>query len=161
MKKEEFLLGLQHALSGEVVPGVVQENLQYYRDYIQAEVQKGRSEENVLEELGDPRLIARTIIDTTPGGGDGIHETYTEGGSYQSGRGESRQKQSGQPGGSGGIRYYDLSKWYWKVLAVVIVVAVISLVCIVVGGLLSLVIPLLPVIGLIMLVMWFVRGPRR
>ena len=55
------------ALSGKVSPGVVTENLNYYEDYINTEIRKGRSEEEVLAGLGDPRLIARTIVETDPG----------------------------------------------------------------------------------------------
>ena len=39
--------------------------LRYYDDYIRSERQKGRSEADIMEELGDPRLIARTILDTS------------------------------------------------------------------------------------------------
>ncbi|MCD8084108.1 MAG: DUF1700 domain-containing protein, partial [Clostridiales bacterium] len=76
MNRGEFLQGLQNALSGNVPPAVVRENLSYYSGYIRDEMQKGRSEADVMEELGDPRLIARTIMDKTPNAGDGIYEEY-------------------------------------------------------------------------------------
>lgn len=41
MDKEEFLQGLQSALSGEVAPELVRENLQYYQEYIRTEMEKG------------------------------------------------------------------------------------------------------------------------
>ena len=63
MTKQDFLTGLEQALSGEVSRDVFLENVTYYRDYIDGEIRKGRREEEVLEELGSPRLIARTIID--------------------------------------------------------------------------------------------------
>ena len=69
MDKEEFLQGLQSALSGEVAPELVRENLQYYQEYIRTEMEKGRLEKEIMDELGSPRLIARTIIDATPGAG--------------------------------------------------------------------------------------------
>lgn len=156
MSREEFLQGLENALSGNVPPAVVRENLHYYSDYIRTEMEKGRSESEVMEELGDPRLIARTIVDTTPGAGEGVFEEYHPYGSYSR---TSRESKSSEEGGQ--IHYYDLSKWYWKLLAVVLVVAVITLVITVVTGILSLVIPLLPVIGLVILIMWFVRGSGR
>ena len=34
MNREEFLQGLRSALSGEVPPEVVRDNLQYYQEYI-------------------------------------------------------------------------------------------------------------------------------
>lgn len=69
MRKEEFLQTLRRALTGDVPPGVVEENIRYYDSYIGEEVRKGRTEEEVIREIGDPRLIARTIEDTTDGAG--------------------------------------------------------------------------------------------
>lgn len=153
MKKEEFLQGLREALAGEVPTETMRENLRYYEDYIRTEQGRGRAEDEIMEELGSPRLIARTIIDTTPGAGDGSfvnRETVSEG-FVKGGRDESDRQ-------SGGVRYYDLNKWYWKLLGIVLAVLVIMVVLMIVGGILSLVIPLLPVIGLVILIMWFVRG---
>lgn len=158
MNRGEFLEGLRNALSGEVPPSVVQENLRYYDEYIRTEIQKGRSETDVMEELGDARLIARTIIDTTPGAGEGGYEAYNgSAGRYQEER--RQQEQTGTRGPN--IHYYNLNKWYWKLIGMFLVIGVVVLVLTVVGGLLSLVIPLLPVIGLLIVIMWFVRGPRR
>lgn len=43
--------------------------MRYYQNIYPQEIASGKSEKEVLEELGDPRLIARTIIDTQ--GNDG------------------------------------------------------------------------------------------
>lgn len=37
---------------------------QYYHDYIQDAIKRGQKEKQVLDSLGDPRLIAKTLIDT-------------------------------------------------------------------------------------------------
>ena len=166
MSREEFLRGLENALSGNVPPAVVRDNLRYYDDYIRSERQNGRSEAEIMEELGDPRLIARTIMDTTPEAAEGEYEEYHPFGSYAGNGSRNSQTQETESAGtgnfgSGSIHYYNLNKWYWKLLAVVIVIAFFTLVVTIVGGLLTLVIPLLPVIGIIILVMWFVQGPRR
>ena len=159
MNREEFLRGLENALSGNVPPSVVRDNLRYYDDYIRSERQKGRSEADIMDELGDPRLIARTILDTTPGAAEGEYEEYHPFGSFAGNSGRSSQQenaqqtQSGGYSGSGNIHYYDLNKWYWKVLAVVIVILFFTLVLTIIGGILTLLIPLLPVIGIVALVM--------
>ena len=67
MNKQEFVDRLRMALNGRVSPGLVMDNVNYYQDYINTEIRKGRTEEEVLESLGDPRLIARTIIQTNGG----------------------------------------------------------------------------------------------
>lgn len=63
MTQREFLDTLKKALNSQVPPHVVTENLNYYSTYIDEEIRKGRLERDVMEELGDPRLLARTIID--------------------------------------------------------------------------------------------------
>ena len=62
MTKQEFLEKLRLALTGNVPGSVVSENLQYYEDYINTRIRLGEPEENVLKELGDARLIARSIV---------------------------------------------------------------------------------------------------
>ena len=64
MTKQEFLNRLRAALSGKLSPAFVEDNINYYEDYIDTEMRKGRTEEEVLASLGDPRLIARTIVET-------------------------------------------------------------------------------------------------
>lgn len=156
MTREEFLQGLQNALSGEVPPEIVRDNLHYYDGYIREERKNGRGEQEILDELGDPRLIARTIIDTTPGAGNGgFADSFA--GSYQDETVDSSGQGSYQ---SGNIHYYNLNKWYWKLLGIVIVIAIITLVIAVVSGILSLLVPMLPVLLMVALIMWFVRGPR-
>lgn len=74
MDKTEFLEQLRQSLSGRIEAYKVTENVRYYEDYINTQMRMGKTEEEVLGELGSPRLIARTIADTqqdTP-------ETYQE-----------------------------------------------------------------------------------
>ena len=177
MSKNEFIQGLEAALSGNVPPETVRENLIYYRDYIRTELEKGRTEQDIMDELGDPRLIARTIMDTTPGAEEGAFEPYhfrsffgegSQTGSYSQGSGygqdSSYSQNDGYTQGSGSrghVHYYDLNKWYWKLLAVVVVVLFLMLLFTLITGFLSLVIPMLPVLGLIAVIMWFVGCRRR
>lgn len=72
MSKSEFLSKLKSLLSYELPGNLVEENLDYYRGYIEEEIKKGRSESEVLDELGNPQLISRTIIDAAKSGVDGI-----------------------------------------------------------------------------------------
>ena len=60
MTKQEFLDRLRRSLHGKITPGQIVENLQFYEDYINTEIRKGASEQEVLTRLGDPRLLART-----------------------------------------------------------------------------------------------------
>lgn len=62
MNKTEYVQIIEKALVGNVSPQEVQETVAYYRDYIDMEIRKGRSEQEVLEQLGNPRLLVKSII---------------------------------------------------------------------------------------------------
>ena len=72
MTKQEFLEGLRERLLEEGADVLVPENLNYYDSYIEEEKQKGRTEEDVLAELGNPALIARSILEAAGYELDGI-----------------------------------------------------------------------------------------
>ena len=61
MGREEFLKILRESLETSLEKVAINEQLDYYEKYISDEIKKGRTEKEVLEELGDPRLIAKTI----------------------------------------------------------------------------------------------------
>lgn len=63
MTKQEFLYALETTLSEELNSIQVNEQINYYRQYIEEQVASGRSESEVLDELGDARIIAHNIID--------------------------------------------------------------------------------------------------
>ena len=64
MTKTEFLDILKESLSGKISASLLQENMNYYNEYIDSQIRMGKSEQDVMESLGDPRLIARTIVQT-------------------------------------------------------------------------------------------------
>ena len=74
MNRQEFLDKLRLALSGQIEASRVEENIAYYREYISAQIRMGQPEEAVLGNLGDPRLIAKSIISANMG-----EERYTQG----------------------------------------------------------------------------------
>ena len=63
MTRAEFLQGLKTELEGRVPYSMIQENIRYYDSYILDEVNKGADEAEVIESLGGPKIIARTIVD--------------------------------------------------------------------------------------------------
>lgn len=65
MNREEFLRQFREALEGKVSERVISENVNYYRNYINHQVGSGKSEQEVLHELGDPRLLAKTIEESS------------------------------------------------------------------------------------------------
>ena len=63
MTRREFLEDIRESLEPEVSSAVLQENMKYYNDYFDEEIRKGRTEEEIISELGDPWALAKTIID--------------------------------------------------------------------------------------------------
>jgi len=63
MTKEEFIITFRRFLAGELATNEIDEHATYYENYIAMEIGKGKKVEEVLEQLGDPRLLAKTIIE--------------------------------------------------------------------------------------------------
>ena len=63
MSKEDFFNELSESLEGEVSRKEYNESLSYYRDYFREQEALGRTEQDILDELGSGRLIAHSIID--------------------------------------------------------------------------------------------------
>nr|WP_300835101.1 DUF1700 domain-containing protein [uncultured Acetatifactor sp.] len=171
MTKREFLESLRLALGGRVTSAQLTENLEYYEDYINTETRKGRDEGEVLSELGDPRLIARTIVET--GGGSSRSSGHREAGARSEGSragqyaeydgyGEDsgwsgREADGGyQPQGPLGRGRVSLLArvplWAWLILALLVVVLILSAIFSVITALLPI---LLPILGVLFLVKVF------
>lgn len=64
MTKREFLDTLRIQLEGALAPSQIEGHLHYYNEYISEAVASGKTEQEVLAELGSPALIAKTILNT-------------------------------------------------------------------------------------------------
>ena len=64
MDKYEFVRQLNASLKGKISERELDDIMVYYQDYIDTEIKKGRSETEVLQALGSPRLLARSIAQT-------------------------------------------------------------------------------------------------
>lgn len=138
MTKSDFLNILRQTLVGEVSESVVNDNINFYSNYIDDEMRLGKSEEEVLRALGEPRLIARTIIDTNTSsyGQNATYHYSNESSEYQ-----------GEDGYSGRdnkhIRVFNLNTWYGKLLILFIILLILFLIGSVLTFLLPLVFPIL------------------
>lgn len=153
MDRNEFVSTLRAILAEEVAPSVVEDNVRYYDDYISQEIASGKSEREVLEMLGDPRLIAKTIIDTQEQqGAGGYGYAYTQPDS------EAEKGFHAEFNEEGGVdlkyKRFNLSTWYGRFLIAVVLFLVLGLIFAVVGGILSWI---LPVLFPVLLVWWLVR----
>lgn len=83
MTKLEFLDTLRSVLAGEVPESEIESNIKFYDDYIRNE-SRDNEEEYVLEQLGNPRLIAKTIIETYQVSHGPVYNNMKHSGSYNS-----------------------------------------------------------------------------
>lgn len=63
MNKTEFLKRLENSLTGHIEKDKIAENIEFYRGHIEKEILSGSPEEEIIKDLGDPRLLAKTIIE--------------------------------------------------------------------------------------------------
>lgn len=62
MNRTEYLATLERTLSQTLDPDEIRDIITYYENYMNTEMAKGKSEQEVLESLGQPRLLAKSIL---------------------------------------------------------------------------------------------------
>lgn len=145
MSRAEFLDILRESLEGEIPQAELEENLRYYKEYFERDA---RSDEELCEELGDPRLIAKSVTEAylASKGSEAAQYTGKARSEY------SRMQNHGYSTGgtqSGGITQFLHKAAFWiSVLLVIVVLAFVLRLA------LALVIPILVVV-----VLWkLIRG---
>lgn len=161
MTKTEFLDGLREGLSGAVPADVVRESVEYYNRYITESMAEGKSESQIMEELGSVRLIVKSIIDANAGAG------RNEDVQYQQEQQRQNREQKEKPRfhtdvndkGQFDVKYgkFSFNSWYGKLLLILLSVLIVAVIIALVVGLFMLAWYLLPVIAVIVLVIILVR----
>ena len=143
MDKREFIDRLQRALAGGLNSSQVAENVRYYEEYIDSEIRKGKSEADVMDQLGDPRLLAKSIIEANKraGASYGSNREYDEEVSEDIG-GDGQERNSAEN------RVVMLPGWLILLIVTVAVVVIIGIVT----SLLAFFAPVIIVILIILLV---------
>ncbi len=158
MTRQEFLQELQLALEGQLSQAAIDDHVRYYNNYIREEVRKGNTEQAVIERLGNPRLIAKTLIDTT----DQYHRAA--GREYH---GESYEREQPGKGFYAGYSQDDgwnvrmggrkLNSWYGKLFLIVAAI----LIVVVAANVVAFLLPVLVPVVLILLICSLFFGNRR
>ena len=142
MNRYEFIEKLRTALSGKATQSAINENIRYYEEYLDTEIRKGKREEDVIKELGDPRLLAKTIVEANKQGGqDGNYrEVYQD--TVDFGNGAENKNTRVHING----KEYAVPKWGIILALVLVAVIVIAIV----GTVLSIVLPIVVPVVLIL-----------
>lgn len=139
MDRIEFMERLQRSLAGGVNSSQVAENVRYYQDYIDTEIRKGRDETDVLATLGDPRLLAKSIIEANKRAGyiEGTNQNFDE---------ETPEEDEGTHSDNPSVRSVRVPGWLIILIVTVIALLIIGVVFSVISLLAPIIIPVLIVV---------------
>lgn len=141
MKRSEFLAQLKSALENNLNAEAVRENLDYYNEYIQKEMKSGKSEQEVLEMLGDPWAIARTITMSA--------EIHGAGNASETSDVQNKQKERR---GHAKLHVFGLDQWWQKAGIVLVLVVMSAFVISVISGIVRLILPIaLPILAIVLI----------
>lgn len=134
MTKQEFISVLQKSLGGKVSSREIVSQTDYYNEYIETQIRLGRAEEDVLLELGDPRLIAKSIIAAWGSASDEI----------KPGKEETGQRKS----------FFKITGWR-PLLVIAVFLLCIFMIFAFVLSLLPIVLPIvIPVVAILFIIRW-------
>lgn len=67
MTRTAFIKELRKALSATLNSKDVLEHIDYYEEFFDMEIKKGKEESEIIEQLGNPRLLAKSILEASGG----------------------------------------------------------------------------------------------
>ncbi len=111
MNRQEFIRELRRAMSGSFPAGEIDRTAAYYEDYLDMRLKKGDSEEKILRELGDPRLLAKSMKAASGSGAGGRAAFGTGAGAGTGGRAAFG---TGAGAGAGGRKASGAGKDPWR-----------------------------------------------
>lgn len=140
MNREAYINALERKLWDHLDPDQLRNIISYYKDYFAMEAAKGISEEETIRKLGDPALLAKSIL------------------AAEGSKGESAEPEMGQ-----GMqkRYREFRGD--KLLVPLVIVAVLIVLCAIIGLIFSVVSALLPflfVLAFVFLIFSFFKNKR-
>ena len=160
MVKKEFLDILRESLAGNIPVSEIEENIRYYKDYIE---NGAESEEEALKQLGDPHLIARTIIDSFKASKGPMADFYTEQARNEYSSGTFEEDGSRAEDEDNGYTEYKYKtefghkfKWYEKLVLAVIIIGMISLVLFIGGLAIAIILRIILPVVLILVIIKFI-----
>lgn len=144
MKRKEFIEGLRRALAGKVDTDAIDEAVRYYEDYIDTQIRQGKSEEEVLKSLGNPALIAKSIVSAN----GGRNNTAGDAGSiYEY---EQKQRYSRSKFGDKGVRFIlNMPGWLATLLAGIILLMILSAIFSIISFVLPVIVPIVIILFVI------------
>lgn len=151
MNKAEFLYALQGRLAETLPREKVEEHIRYYDSYIMEGISKGMTEEETVSRLGDPLLIAKTIMDTSD---ESVRQRviYEDGSTSQYSETEDRWEDQRPQ-----IHHFKIQTKGGCLLAAIILIVVVALILWLVGSVVSFLLPVLVPVAVVVLVISYMK----
>lgn len=143
MTKSDFLDQLRTALKGELPETEIDSNMKFYDDYINTKLRE-TEETRIMEQLGNPRLIAKTIIETYQISHAPLYHNVKHNSAYQDVHATEEStyndnfSSEGKKFAGQNIMGYSTLNWYQKLSFIIIIILIIIMLAIVGGILLRL-----------------------
>ena len=157
MSKNEFIRELRAYLSEYMTAVQVEDAAAYYEDYLNQQINGGKSQEQAVAELGDPRIIGKSVIDAqSRQDTSGRHgsDSYSSGGYARNDSGDFEGYTSGGFGTDNGKPSWSKRLKFYGIIALLILIVLVVL--IVVTKVVAFFFPLIVVIVILSLI--FRRG---
>lgn len=139
MNREKFLKELEKYLS-ELDSNEKKAVISFYSDYFDKQTAMGKTEEQVIDELGEPRLLAKSIKENYKNKGNSYDDSIP--GRFD----ESRRKKFKST-------TINIDSWYSKLIAIVLGILAILLVVAIIAGLLAIFVKIvIPVLIILIIV---------
>ena len=160
MNKAEFLEKLSEALRESMDDRSAYEHISYYSSYIEDEVRKGKSDREVIDRLGNPRLIAKSIVDR--GGYTAKDSAYT---TYDTRKTADNEEYSEKKSINLSINGKSVNSILGKIIGLLIIIAAVAFICLILWGIswlvLKVLLPVIIVIFFIGLVVTLIKSAKR
>lgn len=157
MDRREFIAELRREMSGGFSTAEIEDAVSYYEDYIDMQIKKGKREDEILRQLGSPRLIAKSMKAAGRGTGGTMSGRAGSAGRYASGGStffNEEPSRAEDPDSDGRMHTFRIPLWLVLLIVLFVLIAVLSFVF----RLLIAVLPiLLVVIGIIAIYRYFQR----
>ena len=145
MNKQEFLIKLSDCLDGYVSASEKQESIDYYRNYIEEEMGFGKTEQEVLDDLGSPAGIAKSIISAR-----GVSSKDPSNSYHYDVYEETREEHKNSPV-YGKVFHFD----GWKMGAILVMIIIIVLIVLSIGF--KIAVALLPILLPVLILMYIFK----
>lgn len=161
MTRQEFLNTLQMQLRGELSQAQIDGHLHYYNEYISEGVAAGKTENAVLEELGNPVFIAKTLLEAAKNGSHGQDGDYGYTG-YGNSNGGAQQSRNTEEFYEEKFHTWHVNPFIAKWVVPAVLIAVLLLILTLVGSAIALVARfIVPILLVVVVIAIFKSHGRR